>query len=464
VPGSREAFVVGSGPNGLTAAIQLARAGFMVTVLEAQPTIGGGARSSELTLPGFVHDVGSAVHPMAISSPVFGTMPLAEHGLEWIQPPVPIAHPLDGGVAATLEDLGEPALYFRRKMNYLARHWKQLMEDALSPLGSVPKHPLLMGRFGLTALFSAVKIARVLFDGAPARAFFAGMAAHSFLPLDMSGSAAFGWIIGGSAQAVGWPIPKGGAQKISDALASYLRSLGGAIYANHEVRSLQEFPPNALVFCDITPRQLLLIAGQRLPESYARRLARYRYGPGVFKVDWALNAPIPWQNSECKRAGTIHLGGTLEEFAASERDAWEGRVCRRPFVLLSQPSLFDPSRAPQGKHTAWAYCHVPNGSTEDMTEAIEAQIERFAPGFRGTILARRAMAPRALEAVNANLIGGDIGGGAANLGQLAFRPTASLYSTPLPNLYICSSSTPPGGGVHGMCGANAVKMALRRMA
>jgi phytoene dehydrogenase-like protein len=459
----REAFVIGSGPNGLTTAIQLARAGIQVTVLEAQSTIGGGARSGELTLPGFIHDLGSAVHPLAISSPAFATMPLREHGLEWIEPPVAAAHPLDGGIAATLEDLGEPALFFRRKMNYLAAHWKQLVEDVLSPLGDVPKHPLLMGRFGFTALPSAAKVARVLFDDAPARAFFAGMAAHSVLPLDMAGSAAFGWILGVAAKAVGWPIPKGGAQRISDALASYLQSLGGVIYANHAVRSLQEFPPDALVFCDVTPRQLVRIAGDRLPEPYSKRLGQYRYGPGVFKLDWALNAPIPWQNPECKRAGTLHLGGTLEEIAVSERAAWEGRTCRRPFVLLAQPSLFDSSRAPQGHHTAWAYCHVPNGSTEDMTDAIESQIERFAPGFRQAILARRRTAPRELEAMNANLVGGDIGGGAVNLSQLAFRPTASLYSTPLANLYLCSSSTPPGGGVHGMCGFNAVKAALRRI-
>ncbi len=389
-------------------------------------------------------------------------MPLSEHGLEWIQPILPVAHPLDGGDAATLDDLGEPALFFRRKLKYLAARWPSLLEDVLGPIGGLPKHPLLMGRFGLTALPSAARVARVLFDRAPARAFFAGVAAHSVLPLDMSGSAAIAWVLTIAAQAGGWPIPKGGAQKIADALVSYFQSLGGVIEANHEVRSLREFPRGALIFCDITPRQLLRIAGDRLPPSYARRLERFRYGPGVFKLDWALREPIPWRNAECRRAGTVHLGGTLEEIAHSEQAAWEGRICSRPFVLLTQPSLFDDSRAPQGQHTAWAYCHVPHGSTEDMTKAIEAQVERFAPGFSATILARHAMSTRDLEAHNANLIGGDIVGGVGNLRQLFFRPTASLYETALPGLFLCSSSTPPGGGVHGMCGYHAVRAALPR--
>jgi phytoene dehydrogenase-like protein len=448
-----EAFVVGSGPNGLTAAITLARAGVSVTVLEAQPTLGGGARSAELTLPGFTHDICSAVHPLAIASPAFTALPLNQHGLEWIQPPVPLAHPLDGdsGVA-TVKDLGDTVKPF-------TAHWPQLLEDILAP-PHLPKHPLLFARFGLLALWPAARIARMIFSGEPARALFAGMAAHSILPLEMPGSAAVGWVLSIAACASGWPIPRGGSQKISDALASYFESLGGALLLNHEVRDLRDLPANSLVLCDVTPRQLLRIADGLLPDSWCRKLARYRYGPGVFKVDWALNAPIPWRHPVCARAGTVHLGGTLDEIAASERAAWYGESSPRPFVLLAQPSLFDESRAPAGRHTAWAYCHVPNGSTEDMTGLIEAQVERFAPGFHNTILARHTMSPAQLEAHNANLIGGSIDGGSADLRQLFLRPTASLYRTPRKGLYLCSSSTPPGAGVHGMCGYYAAQAAL----
>jgi phytoene dehydrogenase-like protein len=454
----KEAFVIGSGPNGLTAAITLARAGCAVTLLEAQPTIGGGCRSAPLTLPGFTHDVCSAVHPLAFSSPVFATMPLHEHGLDWIHPPVAAAHPLDDDVA-TLDELGEAAAAFRSQLKYLAKHWTALIEDVLAP-PHVPKHMLVMARFGLPAPWSAMRVAKLLFRGENARAWFAGMAAHSMLPMEMNGSAAFGWILAASALAVGWPIPRGGSQSIAKALASYFESLGGTIQTNCEVKSLREFPPQALILCDVTPRQLLRIAGDRLPSAYSKKLARYRYGPGVFKLDWALNAPIPWTTAECRRAGTVHLGGTLAEIAASERAAWNGSPCARPFVLLAQPSLFDSSRAPAGQHTAWAYCHVPNGATEDMTDAIETQVERFAPGFRAVIIARHAMSPRDLELHNANLVGGDIGGGAATLRQLFLRPTPSFYKTPDPNLYLCSSSTPPGAGVHGMCGYHAATAAL----
>jgi phytoene dehydrogenase-like protein len=456
----RETFVIGSGPNGLTAAITLARAGSRVTVVEAQPTIGGGTTTAELTIEGFIHDVCSAVHPLAASSPAFTEMPLAEHGLEWIYPPIPAAHPLDSGAVATLDDLGESAPVFRGGLKYLGSHWRELLGDILAPV-HVPEHPIVMARFGLLAFWSAERVARTLFRGEQARAFFAGMSAHSILPLDMQGSAAFGWIMTLAARAVGWPIPRGGSQRIANALASYFESLGGIIVANHELTSLSDLPRDALILCDVTPRQLLRMAGDRLPPWYCRKLEAYRYGPGVFKLDWALNSPIPWKNAICRRTATLHLGGTLDEIAASERAAWSGSICQRPFVLLAQPSLFDDSRAPAGKHTAWAYCHVPNSSTEDMTEAIENQVERFAPGFRSCILQRCASSPAQLESHNANLVGGDIGGGAANLSQLFLRPTRSLYRTPDPLVFLCSASTPPGGGVHGMCGYNAAQAALK---
>jgi phytoene dehydrogenase-like protein len=465
-----EAFVVGSGPNGLTAAITLARAGLKVTVFEAESTIGGGTRSAALTLLGFTHDICSAVHPLAISSPAFAEMPLAEHGLKWIQPPVPAAHPLDGGravlaevsIRATAEQLGEDASIYRRTAASLTANWPELMEDVLAPL-QVPAHPFVFARFGMLAAWPASMAARILFRSEAARALFAGMAAHSILPLQMPFSAAFGRMMQLSAHSVGWPIPRGGSQKIAAALASYLESLGGVLLTNHAVRSIDELPSNALVMCDVTPKQLLRIAGSALPGWYCRKLERYRYGPGVFKIDWALNAPIPWRNAACARAGTVHLGGALEEIAASERAAWNGEICERPFVLLVQPSLFDPSRAPAGKHTAWAYCHVPNGSKEDMTARIEAQVERFAPGFRAAILARHTMSPAQLEQHNSNLIGGDVTGGAATPSQLFLRPTLSMYRTPLPRLFLCSASTPPGGGVHGMCGYHAAKAALRSL-
>lgn len=469
MPGqTMEAFVIGSGPNGLTAAITLARAGLDVTVFEAQPTIGGGTRSAALTLPGFTHDICSAVHPLAVSSPAFANMPLAEHGLEWIQPPVPAAHPLDSGravlaevsVNATARQFPADSEMYWRTMAPLTASWPELVGDVLAPV-HIPRHPLAFARFGLLAPWPATGIARTLFRTDAARALFAGMAAHSILPLESAGSAAFGWMLGLSAHAVGWPIPRGGSQRIADALTDYLQSLGGAVLPNHEVRSLDDIPSNALIVCDVTPKQLLRIAGDRLPRWYARKLERYRYGPGVFKIDWALNAPIPWSNPSCARAGTVHIGGTLDEIAASERAAWRGEWCERPFVLLAQPSLFDASRAPAGQHTAWAYCHVPNGSREDMTARIESQVERFAPGFRETILARHTMSPAQMQEHDSNLIGGDIGGGAATLDQLFLRPTASMYRTPLPGVYLCSASTPPGGGVHGMCGFHAARTALR---
>jgi phytoene dehydrogenase-like protein len=469
---SRNAYVIGSGPNGLTAAIVLARAGLSTTVFEAQPSIGGGARSAELTLPGFVHDICSAVHPLALSSPVFASFPLAKHGLEWIQPAAPLAHPLDDGscvlldvsVEKTAERLGRDGAIYRRTLAPLTPRWNQLVAEILAPL-HWPAHPFLFARFGLLAAWPASLVARSLFRMPAARALFAGIAAHSIMPLERPGSAAFGWVLALAAHAVGWPIPRGGSQRIANALASYFESLGGRIVTNTTIRSLDELREAArrptVVLCDVTPRQLLAIARSRLPERFCRKLQGYRYGPGAYKLDWALSGAIPWKASECARAVTVHIGGTLEEIAAGERAAWEGTAPNRPFVLLAQPSLFDSTRAPQGKHTAWAYCHVPNGSTVDMSERIEAQIERFAPGFRSTILARSVMKPADLERHNANLIGGDISGGAQDLNQLFLRPTRDLYRTPVEGLYLCSSSTPPGGAVHGMCGYHAARMALK---
>ncbi len=467
----RNAYVVGAGPNGLTAAIVLARAGLPVTLLEAQSSVGGGTRSDELTLPGFLHDVCSAVHPLAVSSPVFASFPLREHGLEWIQPPAALAHPLDDGTCLLVERsientaarIGLDEGVYRRVLGPLTAHWNRLIPEILAPL-HLPAHPLPLVMFGLLAPWSATLTARTLFRTARARALFAGMAAHSILPLERPVSAAFGWVLTAAAHAVGWPIPRGGSQHIANALATCFQSFGGRIVTNARVDSLDEFDRDALVLCDVTPRQLLRIAGKRLPEAYRRKLDNYRYGPGVFKMDWALDGPIPWNAPDCARAATVHIGGTMEEIAAAERAPWRGFAHERPFVLLAQPSLFDSTRAPAGKHTAWAYCHVPNGSTKDerdMTERIESQVERFAPGFRSRILARHAMGPAEMEQRNANLVGGDINGGEQGPGQLFLRPTASLYRTPARGLYLCSSSTPPGGGVHGMCGYHAARAALR---
>ena len=465
-----DAFVVGAGPNGLAAAIVLAQAGVSVEVLEAAETVGGGARSGELTLPGFVHDVCSAIHPLGMASPLFRTLPLAEHGLEWVEPPAALAHPFDDGTAVVLErspdaavtGLGEDDSRWRRLFAPLARDAEPLLEDVLAPL-HVPAHPLVLARFGARAALPATALAGLSFRGAKARGVFAGLAAHSMLPLERPPSAAFGLMLGLLAHSVGWPFPQGGSQRLSDALASHLRSLGGEIETGRRVESLGELAEAPLVLLDVTPRGLLALAGNRLPARYRRRLERYRFGPGVFKLDWALDGPIPWGAEECTRAGTVHLGATLEEIAASEAAPWRGEVAERPYVLLAQQSLFDPTRAPTGRHTAWAYCHVPNGSPVDMTERIENQVERFAPGFRERILARSALGPADLERHNENYVGGDINGGAATLSQLFTRPVArvSPYTTPLPGVFLCSASTPPGGGVHGMCGYHAARAALR---
>ena len=463
-----QAIVIGSGPNGLAAAIELARAGCSVLVYEAAGSVGGGARSAELTLPGFLHDICSAVHPLAVASPFFRTLPLAEHGLHWVYPPVPLAHPFDDGTAALLESsieatgatLGVDAARYRDLMKPLVADWEALRTDILAP-PRLPRHPLALARFGWRALRSAVGFASSRFEGPRARALFAGLAAHSMLPLERVPSAAIALLLAITGHAGGWPMPRGGAQKIADALASYLQLLGGRIATGARVEDIADLPATRAVLCDLTPRQVLRIAGHRLPQGYRRKLTGYRYGVGVYKIDWALDGPIPWKAADCKRAGTIHLGGTLEEIAAAERAPWAGAVADQPFVLLAQPSLFDPSRARAGKQTAWAYCHVPNGSAVNMTEAIERQIERFAPGFRDLILARHCLPPAELERHNANLVGGDINGGVQDMRQLIFRPTRHLYSTPSKGLYICSSSTPPGGGVHGMCGYFAAQAALR---
>jgi len=469
-PRSYDVIVIGSGPNGLAAGIALAQAGCSVLVFEAEETLGGGTRSAELTLPGFVHDVCSAVHPMALALPFFRTLPLAEHGLEWIHPPVPLAHPLDDGTAvvlersihSTAEGLGPDGAAYARLMRPLVADWGRLDTALLGPL-RLPRHPVALARFGIWALRSAHNLACTVFKLERPRALFAGLAAHSMLPLEQRPSAAFALVFAIAAHAVGWPLPRGGSQRIADALLSYLRSLGGEVVSGSPVESLDHLPPARAVLCDLTPRQLLRIAGHRLPPGFRRKLERYRYGPAAYKMDWALDAPVPWKAAACARAGTVHLGGTLEEVAASERAPWQGKHAERPFVLVAQPSLFDPTRAPLGKHTVWAYCHVPNGSTTRMVDEIESQIERFAPGFRRHVLARSVMPPRELESHNANLVGGDINGGVQDLRQLFLRPTLRLYSTPCKGLYMCSSSTPPGGGVHGMCGYFAARAALRQI-
>ena len=465
-----DAVIVGAGPNGLAAAITLARAGHSVLVVEGKQTIGGGTRSAELTLPGFVHDVCAAIHPLGVASPFFRGLPLADYGLEWVFPPAAIAHPLDDGsailvqrsVAATAAQLGVDAAAYQRLMGPLAADWRNVLGEMLGPL-RFPRHPVSMVRFGLPALLPAATLAKLLFRGERARAVFAGMAVHAMMPLEWPATAAFGLMLGILAHSVGWPMARGGSQRIAGALAAHLRSLGGEILTDRPIERFDDLPPARATLFDVTPRQLEKIAGDRLPAPYRRKLRSYRYGPGVFKVDYALDSPVPWTAAECLQAGTVHLGGTLDEIAASERAVWRGEHPERPYVLFVQQTPFDPTRAPAGKHTAWAYCHVPHGSTVDMTGRIEAQIERFAPGFRERILARSTRTAAEMAAYSPNYIGGDINGGVQDLRQLYTRPVASLnpYATPASGIFLCSSSTPPGGGVHGMCGYFAAQAALK---
>src|SRR5579863_9089523 len=449
---SRKACVIGAGPNGLAAAIILAQAGLQVDVLEAELTPGGAARTLELTLPGFRHDFGSAVYPLGAGSPFFSSLPLIKHALEWIHSPAALAHPLDDGTAVMLErdldqtkdSLGIDGSAWDKLMRPFVEHWTEFAPEILRPVSIVPRHPWLMARFGMVAIRSAQSVAR-RFRSQRTRALFAGLAAHSFLSLDEPLSAAFGILMAVPAHAVGWPIPRGGAQSLTSALCCYLSTFGSKVTTSSPVQSLAPlanvFPNYDLLLCDLTPRQMVKVGGDSLSDSYKRRLGRYRYGAGVFKVDYALNAPIPWRAPGCLRAATVHLGGSFEEIAASEKAVRLGQVADRPFVLLAQPSLFDSSRAPEGKHTAWAYCHVPNGSTVDMLERLENQIERFAPGFRDCVMARRVFSPAALEAMDANLVGGDINGGAVDAGQFLFRPTMRHYATSSRKIYLCSSST-----------------------
>lgn len=468
-----DAIVVGSGPNGLAASVRLARSGYSVLVCERNPTVGGGCTTTELTLPGFRHDVCSAVHPLGAGSPFFRELPLAEHGLHWLHSEAPLAHPLADGrpiflerdVDGTARQFDRDAAAWRGLMGPLVEAWDNLGPQILGPL-RIPRNPVTLARFGLRALRSAKGLAESWFDGQGARSLFAGMAGHALLPLDRSPSAAFGLVLGLAGHVIGWPIPRGGAQRLTDALASLLLAHGGEILTDAEVLSLDELPRSRVVLLDLTPRRVLAVAGERLPTGYRRRLERYRYGPGVFKVDYALDGPIPWRNPECTRAVTVHLGGTAEEIYAGEEAVGRGEVPRRPLVLLTQPTLVDPSRAPAGKHVAWTYCHVPAGCPVDMTGSIEDQLERYAPGFRDRVLARSRMGPAAYEAHNPNMVGGDITGGTQDLGQLLTRPVARLnpYSTPFSGLFLCSSATPPGGAVHGMCGYFAALAAERALA
>ncbi|MBX3061440.1 MAG: NAD(P)/FAD-dependent oxidoreductase [Anaerolineae bacterium] len=465
-----DAVIVGSGPNGLAAAIVLAQAGQRVLLLEAKDSIGGGMRTLELTLPGFQHDVCSSVHPLGVASPFFRTLPLDKYGLEWVFPEVEAAHPIDNypailiqrSVAATAEQFGRDSAAYRRLMTPLVTNYQKILDQFLGPL-KLPYHPLIMAFFGAQALLPARLLAELAFHQPTSRAAFAGMAAHSIQPLENLITASFGLMLMMLAHAVGWPLARGGSQQLANALAAHLRSLGGEISTGLEVKSMRDLPSAHAYLFDLTPRQLLQIADDRFTSGYRRQLEQYRYGPGVFKVDYALSRSIPWRDPSIARAGTVHLGGTLEEISLSEREMWQGRHSERPYVLLVQPTAVDPSRAPAGQHIAWAYCHVPNGSTCDMTVQIERQIERFAPGFRDVVLARSTRHAEEMNSYNANYIGGDINGGVQNLRQLFTRPVVRInpYTTSARDIFICSSSTPPGGGVHGMCGYFAANSALK---
>ncbi|MDZ7714979.1 MAG: NAD(P)/FAD-dependent oxidoreductase [Balneolaceae bacterium] len=466
-----DAVIIGAGPNGLAAAITLAQRGLEVKVYEAKDTIGGGTRTQELTLPGFKHDVCSAIHPMAVASPFFQSLPLEEHGLQWIHPEYPLAHPLDNGEVVVLyeslekmvDSLGADGMKYHRLMEPIVQNWNSLSKQILGPISLLPSSPIIMARFGLQAFKSAERLALNKFDNKETQALFAGLAAHSILPLSKPTTAAIGLVLGAVAHHIGWPFPKGGSHSITKAMASYFKSLGGEIETNRLITSIDELPKAKAIFFNTTPAQVLDIAGDSVPYSYAHKLNGFRYGSGAFKLDLALEEPVPWINPSCHKAATIHLGGTFEEIAQSEKAVANGKHPGKPYVLVAQQSLFDETRAPKGKHTIWAYCHVPHGSTKDMRKPILNQIERFAPGFKDLIIGQHSMNTQDLQNYNANYIGGDINGGAQDLSQLFSRPVNMFnpYHIPQTNMYISSSSTPPGGGVHGMCGYHAAQSAIK---
>ncbi|CAN5470438.1 NAD(P)/FAD-dependent oxidoreductase [soil metagenome] len=465
-----DAVVVGSGPNGLAAAITMQRAGLSVILFEAKDTIGGGMRTEELTLPGYFHDVCSAIHPLGADSPFFNTLPLQDYGLEWIYPELALAHPLDDGTTAelrlsikdTAQSLGDDAEAYEKLVKYFTRNWNPLALEILGPL-RFPRRPILLTKFGLKAIRSAEGLAHKTFKTPVAKGYFAGLAAHSMLPLSNISTAAIGLVLGILGHHKGWPIPKGGSQYIGHAMEAYFKSLGGKVVTGHMVKSLKELPSSHAVLFDTNTVQMMKIAGHRFSTLYKFQLNRFKYGLGVFKIDYAYEGTIPFRSRACREAGTVHLGGTMEEIAKAEKDAWKGIHSEKPFVLLTQQSLFDDTRAPKGKNTVWVYCHVPKGSTVDMTKYIEDQIERFAPGFRERILARHTINSAEYEAYNPNYLGGDINGGAQDVTQIFTRPAIrfSPYATSAKGIYICSSSSPPGGGVHGMCGYYAAKRALK---
>lgn len=467
---SYDAIIIGSGPNGLSAAILLAQQGLRVHVIEAEETIGGGTRTKELTEPGFLHDVCSAVHPTAVASPFLSTLPLGNYGLEWIQPEVAAAHPLEDGKAVlgyqsmerTMDGLGKDGKAYQKLFKDFVDTWSSLRNDLFGTLRN-PQNPLSMARFGWYGMLSTTHLANSMFESREAKAFFAGHAAHSILPLEKAFSASFGLVLCTSMHAVGWPIAKGGSSAITTAMVEYFKSLGGTVETGNRISSFDQVPSAKSVLFDLTPHQVARICENELPVGYRNQLLDYKYGPGACKIDIAVSEPIPWLNGGCKQAGTVHLGGTLEELTHSERETWKGNYPEKPYVLLSQPSVFDDTRAPEGKHTVWAYCHVPNGSDRDCTEEIINQIERYAPGFRDTIISYNTMTAVQMNEYNENYIGGDINGGAQYFKQLLGRPILKWnpYKTPAKGVYICSSSTPPGGGVHGMSGFHAAKSALK---
>jgi phytoene dehydrogenase-like protein len=468
-----DAVIVGAGPNGLSAAAMLAGRGASVLVLEAGSTAGGGCRTAELTVPGLKHDICSAIHPLGLGSPFLRTLPLEKHGLEWVQPDIPLAHPFDDAPPAllhrsieeTAETLGSDSRRYKKLIAPLTPDWDELCAALLNPL-KMARYPFGLARFGLPALLSSRSLTDFAFEGGRAKAFISGLAAHSFLPLDKPITAAYGLVLAITGHAVGWPVARGGSQSIADALVSYIRSAGGEVVVDALVRDVDELPEAKVVLCDVAPLRFAEIAKRTLPEAYRRKLLAYRYGPATFKIDWAIDGPVPWKDAECARAGTVHLGPTRADIVNSERSIWQGAVSQAPFVLVAQQSLFDRTRIPEDRpnvQALWAYCHVPSGYTVDCTEIIEAQIERFAPGFRDRILARHTYSPAEFERYNANYVGGDINGGVLDFAQLIARPVLRTipYATPVPGLYLCSASTPPGGGVHGMCGYYAALAALR---